>query len=147
MFVEVKFKKMRTDAIIPSFATSGSACFDFHAWCPVEEYFLDPGASVVVFTGLVCEIPKGFEMQVRPRSGLAAKKSITIMNSPGTIDSDYRGEIKVILHNGGDDVFVIKKGDRIAQGAVRKIPEVMIVEADELSVTKRDVGGFGSTGV
>lgn len=105
-----------------------------------------PGEIKMVGTGLKVEVPEGFEIQVRPRSGLAIDKSITVMNSPGTIDSDFRGEIMIILANFGNENFYINKGDRIAQGALCPVYKAMFVEA-ELSTTERGEGGFGSTGV
>ena len=152
MSIKIKFKKLRDGAIIPKFTTKGSVCFDLYALSVgpkggIKTVFLDPGARHLVGTGLACEIPEGYEMVVRPRSGLAWRKGLTIVNSPATIDSDYRGEIIVILQNTGSEVIRIEKGDRIAQGAVRVVPEIEIIEVDELSVTERGTGGFGSTGV
>ena len=107
---------------------------------------LEPGKSVIIPTGLSVAIPNNFEIQIRPRSGLAAKKKISVLNTPGTIDSDYRGEIKVILINLGDDTFVIEKGLRIAQMVVCPIVKAQIEEVKDLNNTIRGEGGFGSTG-
>jgi dUTP pyrophosphatase len=107
---------------------------------------LNPGARFAVPTGLVIEIPDGFEGQVRPRSGLALKHAVTCLNSPGTIDSDYRGEVKVILVNLGDDDFVITRGMRIAQLVIAPVTRVEILEIEESGATARGAGGFGSTG-
>lgn len=98
-------------------------------------------------TGLVFELPEGYEMQVRPRSGLALKHGITLPNAPGTIDADYRGELKVILHNGGTEPFVIRRGDRIAQLVFARHEAPILIESDDVSATARGAGGFGSTGV
>ncbi len=125
--------------------TEGSAGFDLPAanTDPVE---LDPGGSAVIPTGLVLEIPEGFEGQVRPRSGLALRHGITLTNSPGTIDADYRGEIAVLLINHGPDPFVVYRGQRIAQLVIQHLPQVRFEEVSRLSATSRGEGGFGSTG-
>jgi dUTP pyrophosphatase len=141
----VKYKKISADAYEPVRATSGSAAFDI---CSCEDLEVPVGRTVLVGTGLSLEIPPGFEGQVRPRSGLSKKHSITIPNSPGTIDSDYRGEVKVLLSNGGYRPFSIEKGMRIAQLVIAEVPEFVFVEsADDLTYTDRGDGGFGSTGV
>jgi len=106
-----------------------------------------PGKQRIIDTGLSVAVPEGYELQVRPRSGLSFKHKITVTNSPGTIDSDYRGEIKIIIFNLGEEDFVINKGDRIAQGVVNKIEQFDIQEVDDLDETERGGGGFGSTGV
>ena len=127
-------------------ATSGSAGFDLVA--AIEDtIFLAPGSSILVPCGFSLELPKNFEAQVRPRSGLALKNSITVLNSPGTIDSDYRGEIGVILINHGEKKFEINRGMRIAQIVFVKLPEIEIIESKKLSQTDRGKGGFGSTGL
>lgn len=108
---------------------------------------IQPSKRAMVQTGLAVEIPKGFEIQVRPRSGLALKHGITITNSPGTVDSDYRGELCVILHNLGDEDFVVQRGDRIAQLVMAPVARATIIEVDDFdSTTNRGAGGFGSTG-
>jgi dUTP pyrophosphatase len=107
---------------------------------------LAPGARALVPTGLVLELPPGFEAQVRPRSGLALRHGITVLNSPGTIDSDYRGEVGVLLANLGDQVFAIARGERIAQLVVQRVERVELIEAARPSKTSRGAGGFGSTG-
>ena len=106
-----------------------------------------PGKQRIIDTGLSVAVPEGYELQVRPRSGLSFKHKITVTNSPGTINSDYRGEIKIIIFNLGEEDFVINKGDRIAQGVVNKIEQFDIQEVDDLDETERGGGGFGSTGV
>ena len=130
---------------LPQRASAGSAGLDLRA-AVAEEVVLAPGARVLVPTGLVIEIPPGWEGQVRPRSGLALRHGITLPNAPGTIDSDYRGELAVILANGGSEPFAIRRGDRIAQLVVAPVASVEWVEADELSSSGREGGGFGSTG-
>jgi len=130
---------------LPAYATSHSAGADLYA--AVEfDLTIKPGESAMVPTGLHFEIPEGFEVQVRPRSGLAAKNQVTVLNSPGTIDSDYRGEVKVILINHGKAPFIVKRGDRIAQMVVGKVEQASFEKADSLSETSRGHGGFGSTG-
>ena len=108
---------------------------------------VEPGGSAIIPTGLMVSIPKGYEIQIRPRSGLAAKKKITVLNTPGTIDSDYRGEIKVILINLNNKTFEVQKGLRIAQMVVCPVIKAQIQEVDELNDTVRGKGGFGSTGI
>jgi dUTP pyrophosphatase len=130
---------------LPAPASAGSAGLDLRA--AVEgEVVLAPGGRVLVPTGLVLEIPPGWEGQVRPRSGLALRHGITLPNAPGTIDSDYRGELLVILANGGGEPFTVRRGDRIAQLVVAPVANVEWVESDELSASVRERGGFGSTG-
>ena len=128
----------------PTYATSGAAGMDVVA---AESLTLEPGARHAVATGFAMAIPGGFEVQVRPRSGLALKHGVTCLNSPGTIDSDYRGEVKVILANLGEEPFVIARGDRIAQFVVAPVTRAAFVEVDALDATARGDGGFGSTGV
>lgn len=129
---------------MPSYATDGAAGMDLRA---SEEMELPPGGRSAVRTGICIEIPCGWEGQVRPRSGLALKHGVTLLNSPGTIDSDYRGEIRVILVNFGQEIFSIKKGDRIAQIIFSPHGRAELRETEEISDTKRASGGFGSTGV
>ena len=133
------------DLPLPAYETPGAAGMDVRA--AVEQPLtLAPGAIALVPTGLVIELPAGFEMQVRPRSGLAAKYGITLPNSPATIDWDYRGEVRVIMQNLGREPFVIERGARIAQMVLQRVPRVTWVEAEELSATTRGAGGFGHTG-
>lgn len=139
----VKFLKLHEDAVIPTRGTALAAGLDL---CCVEEFILNPGDIKLVSTGLAMELPPSHEGQVRPRSGLAAKHGVTVLNSPGTIDEDYRGEIKVILINHGLRTFIGHKGDRIAQLVVAKVVIPEVVETTELSGTQRGEGGFGSTG-
>lgn len=130
---------------LPEYATSLSAGMDLRANV-AEPMMLAPLQRALVPTGISIELPAGFEAQIRPRSGLAAKNGVTILNSPGTIDADYRGEIKVILVNLSDQPFTIQPGDRIAQMVVAKHEKVEWQLSDNLDATERDAGGFGSTG-
>lgn len=133
----------RIDLPLPAYETPGSAGMDLRA---AEAATLKPGARYLMPTGLSIALPPGFEAQVRPRSGLAVKHGVTVLNSPGTIDSDYRGEIKVPLINHGTEDFVIAKGDRIAQMVVASVIQAKWVEVDNLEETTRGSGGFGSSG-
>ena len=132
------------DLPLPSYETSGSAGMDVRA---AEELVIAPSKRGLIGTGFAFAIPAGYEIQVRPRSGLALKKGIGILNTPGTIDSDYRGELKVILINHGDEDFVIQRGDRIAQIVVAPVQRGNLVEVEDLDETARGSGGFGSTGI
>ena len=138
--------KAEKGAVIPHYATEGAAGADISAYlsAPVT---LRPGEYKAIPTGLFMEIPEGYEVQVRPRSGLALKHGITVLNAPGTIDSDYRGEVKVILINHSSEAFTIQNGDRIAQIVVARVHRLPFVQVDDLSATERGEGGFGSTGV
>ena len=129
----------------PIYKTPGSAGMDIRANIP-KSLFIASGDRVTVPTGIFVEIPENFEIQVRPRSGLAAKSGITVLNSPGTIDSDYRGEIKVILINHSSDFFEIKDGDRIAQIVVSRVEKINWQDIAKSTITERGIGGFGSTG-
>jgi dUTP pyrophosphatase len=136
------------DLPLPAYETPGAAGMDLRAAVAEgEPLTLQPGGRALVPTGFVFEIPDGFEAQVRPRSGLAFKHGITCLNTPGTIDSDYRGEVKVLLVNLGQEVFSVARGMRIAQMVVAPVTQVRVVEQSETSATPRGAGGFGSTGV
>jgi dUTP pyrophosphatase len=146
--IKIKIKRLSEDFAdieLPHYATSGSAGMDIRAAIK-EDVILEPGKVELIPTNLSVEIPVGYEIQVRPRSGLAANHSIGILNSPGTIDSDYRGEIKVILMNFGKEDFKISKGDRIAQLILSKIYIAKIEEVKDLNSSHRGEGGFGHTG-
>jgi dUTP pyrophosphatase len=130
---------------LPSYETEGAAGMDVRAAID-EPLSLAPGAITLVPTGLALEVPPGFEMQVRPRSGLAAKHGITLPNSPATIDSDYRGEVRVIVQNLGAEPFLIERGLRIGQFVLQRVPRVAWDEVEVLSATERGAGGFGHTG-
>ena len=128
---------------LPAYASAGAAGMDVVA---AESLWLRPGQRHAVATGFALGIPEGWEVQVRPRSGLALNHGITCLNTPGTIDSDYRGEVKVILANLSDEMFAIKRGDRIAQLVPAQVQRAVLIEVDELDATERGAGGFGSTG-
>ncbi len=146
MSVVVRFRKKDEKVVLPSYETAGSAGADLraHISSPVT---INPGERKLIGTGLYPEIPDGYEIQVRPRSGLSVKRGITVLNTPGTVDSDYRGEICVNIINLSDGSFVINDGDRIAQAVVAPVVQALFEETDELSSTERGEGGFGSTGV
>jgi dUTP pyrophosphatase len=141
--VEVKRLPHGGGLPLPAYATSGAAGMDVVS---AESVTIAPGARHAVATGLALAIPDGYEIQVRPRSGLALKHGITVPNTPGTIDSDYRGELKVILINLGTEPFVIARGDRVAQLVLAPVVQAAWDEVDELDATERGEGGFGSTG-
>ncbi len=143
--LEIKFVS-KLGVKIPEYRTSGSAGCDVCAFLE-EEIVLKAGKRAAIPTGLFVSIPEGYEIQVRPRSGLSLKNGITVLNSPGTIDSDYRGEICIILINLGDEDFVIRNGDRIAQLVISSVTQGVFVRTDSLDSTERGSGGFGSTGV
>ena len=148
MSIELRFARLGPgdgDVDLPSYATEGSSGMDVRA-AVTETLTLEPGARAAVPTGLAVEIPAGFELQVRPRSGLALKHGIMVVNAPGTIDSDYRGEIRVILGNTGSEAFRIERGDRIAQLVLAPVTRARIVLGEGLGMTDRGDGGFGSTG-
>lgn len=130
---------------LPRYETPGAAGLDLRA-ALTEPLRIEPGDSCLVPTGLTMAIPVGFEGQVRPRSGLAAKHGVTVLNSPGTIDSDYRGEVKVILVNHGRKPFVVERGERIAQLVLAPVAQLDLVGVDSLDATERGAGGFGHTG-
>ena len=131
---------------LPSYETAGAAGMDIRA-AVSDPIVLAPGQRALVPTGFIFEIPQGFEVQVRPRSGIAFKNGVTCLNTPGTIDSDYRGEVKVLLINLGQEDFTIERGMRIAQLVVAPVVQARVQEADAFSETQRGGGGFGSTGV
>ena len=146
--MRVKFKKLHPDATLPFYATPGSSGFDLVA---IEDVTIPRGETRLIQTGLAVEIPEGFEMQVRPRSGLSLKTPLRVANSPGTVDQDFRGQVCVIMTNAGllqsEDWITITKGDRIAQGVICPVVRVDLEFAqEELTETKRGDGGFGSSG-
>ena len=142
---KIQIKKLSNSVSIPKYETSGSSGMDIAAHIE-NNIIINPGEKALVSTGFSVAIPKGYEIQIRPRSGLAAKKNITVLNTPGTIDADYRGEIKVILINLGKEKFVVENGERIAQMVVCPVVQANLEEVKELSETKRGSSGFGSTG-
>ncbi|MCR5285999.1 MAG: dUTP diphosphatase [Treponema sp.] len=133
-------------AVIPEYKTAGAAGADVCALIE-SDLLLKAGSRAIIPTGLFFEIPEGYEIQVRPRSGLAAKNGVTVLNTPGTIDSDYRGELKIILINLGEEDFTIHRGDRIAQIIFAPVIQAAFLPVQELSLTERGSSGFGSTGV
>jgi len=146
--IPIKIKRLSeefNDIPLPSYSTPGSAGLDIRA-AVADELIISPGEIKLVPTNLSVEIPEGYEIQVRPRSGLAAKHGISIPNAPGTIDSDYRGEIKIILINLGKEDFKILRGDRIAQLVVSKVYKAEFIISEELVESRRGSGGFGHTG-
>ncbi|RAX54993.1 deoxyuridine 5'-triphosphate nucleotidohydrolase [Helicobacter sp. 16-1353] len=142
--MNLKIKKLNNDAILPKYQSSGASGFDLHS---VEDLDILPSEFIAVKTGLSFEIPSGYEIQVRPRSGLAFKNGISVLNTPGTIDSDYRGEVMVILFNFSKNIFNIKKGDRIAQAILSQVFQANLILSDSLDTTERGNSGFGSTGI
>ena len=143
---EILIKRLSKNIILPKYETSGSSGLDLSAniKTPVK---IEPGKTTIIPTGISVSIPKNFEIQIRPRSGLAAKNQITVLNTPGTIDADYRGEIKVILINLSKETFVVENGARIAQMVVCPVIKAKLKEVDSLDNTSRGSGGFGSTGM
>ena len=144
--IEVKVKKLHPNAIVPRYMTEHAAGMDL---CTVadEPVVLAPGERALLPTGLAMEIPPGYEGQVRPRSGLALKKGIALVNSPGTIDADYRGEIGIIIINHGNEAVEIMPGDRVAQLIIAPVTRAALIEVDGLNDTARNSGGFGHTGL
>ena len=143
--VKILVKKFDKNIKIPAYKTSGASGMDLVAYIK-KKIIINPGKTAMVSTGIAVAIPKNYEIQIRPRSGLAAKNSISVLNTPGTIDSDYRGEIKIILINLGKKSFVVKSGDRIAQMILCPVAKGTFKEVKKLPKTIRGKGGFGSTG-
>ncbi|AQM65509.1 dUTP diphosphatase [Helicobacter pylori] len=142
--MKIKIQKIHPNALIPKYQTEGSSGFDLHA---VEEVTIKPHSVGLVKIGICLSLEVGYELQVRTRSGLALNHQVMVLNSPGTVDNDYRGEIKVILANLSDKDFKVQIGDRIAQGVVQKTYKAEFIECERLDETSRGSGGFGSTGV
>jgi dUTP pyrophosphatase len=150
MSVQVKLRRLAhaQGLELPAYQSAGAAGLDLMAAIPAHaRLVIEPGARELVPTGLTMELPQGYEAQVRPRSGLALKSGVTVLNSPGTIDSDYRGEIGVILINLGAEPFEITRGARIAQMVIAPVTQAQLIEVSEINETSRGAGGFGSTGV
>lgn len=141
----IKRAEWAKDIQTPCYMTKGAAGMDLHA-AVESEINVAPGKVALVPTGLYAAVPEGYELQIRPRSGLALKNGIGVLNSPGTIDSDYRGEIKIIIINLGQENFIIKRNDRIAQMVLSPVSKALIKEVDDLPPTERNIGGFGHTG-
>jgi len=144
--IKVKRAEDAKDLPVPTYASKGSAGLDLFA-CVENDLVINPGEIKLIRTGIFIELPDGYEAQIRPRSGLALKYGIGILNSPGTIDSDYRGEIGIILINFGNQPFTIKRGDRIAQMIISQYVKAEFYEVEALDTTTRGSGGFGSTGI
>ncbi|MDO8146145.1 dUTP diphosphatase [Helicobacter pylori] len=142
--MKIKIQKIHPNALIPKYQTEGSSGFDLHA---VEEVIIKSHSVGLVKIGICLSLEVGYELQVRTRSGLALNHQVMVLNSPGTVDNDYRGEIKVILANLSDKDFKVQVGDRIAQGVVQKTYKAEFIECERLDETSRGSGGFGSTGV
>ena len=143
--VKVLIKKLSPSVQLPSYKTSGASGMDLMAFIE-KPIHLKPGKSCLVTTGLSVAFPKEYEIQIRPRSGLAARNNISVLNTPGTIDSDYRGELKIILFNHGGENFIINNNDRVAQMVLTPIIKMELEETNELPESIRNEGGFGSTG-
>ena len=143
---EILIKRFSKDINLPKYETEGSSGMDLAAHIE-NSILIEPGNTVMVPTGIAVSIPKNFEIQIRPRSGLAARNKISVLNTPGTIDADYRGEIKVILINLSKETFVVENGARIAQMVVCPVIKAKLKEVDSLDNTSRGSGGFGSTGM
>jgi dUTP pyrophosphatase len=142
--MKLSFKLIHKDAVLPEYAHHGDAGMDVRS---VDDVDIPARSRALVHTGLVANIPFGYELQVRPRSGLALKKGVTVLNTPGTVDCGYRGEIGVILANFGEETFSVRKGDKIAQMVFAPVTIAEISESSEVDETDRGAGGFGSTGV
>ena len=143
---EILIKRLSREVPLPKYETNGSSGLDLAA-CIDKNIEIKPGKTEIIPTGLAIAIPKNFEIQIRPRSGLAAKNQISVLNSPGTIDADYRGELKVILINLSNEIFIVEKGLRIAQMVLCPVVKTKLREVESLENTERGSGGFGSTGV
>ena len=144
--ISLKIRKANPDAVLPEYETEGAAGMDLRAFLR-EDLHIPPLGRAKIPTGLFMEILPGYEGQIRPRSGLAARFGVTVLNAPGTIDSDYRGEVEVLLINLGSESFTVKSGDRIAQLVIAQVLKAEISEAFSLGETERGAGGFGSTGI
>lgn len=143
MKINVEIKKLDEKAFVPEYQSKEAAGFDFHS---IETVTLKKGERALIATGLAMALSYGYELQIRPRSGLAYKNGITVLNAPGTVDSDYRGEVKVLLINHGSEDFIVNEGDRIAQGVIAEVTQAKFNVVNELDDTNRGESGFGSTG-
>ena len=142
---EILIKRLSKDVLLPKYETDGSSGMDLAAYLE-DEILIKPGKTAIIPTGLSVSVPNSFEIQIRPRSGLAAKNQISVLNTPGTIDADYRGELKVILINHSEKIFKVKRGLRIAQMVLCPVIKATLKDVETLDETKRGLGGFGSTG-
>ena len=143
MKISIQIKKLSDDAVVPVYQSKEAAGFDFHS---IEDKVLEAGERGLIKTGLSMALSFGYELQIRPRSGLAFKHGLTVLNAPGTVDSDYRGEVMVLLINHGTEAYKVAKGERIAQGVIQEVTQAKFSVVDELEDTDRGVSGFGSTG-
>jgi dUTP pyrophosphatase len=143
MIIDVKIEKVHKDAIIPTYGHDDDACCDLYV---IEDYLIPAAQSRLLRTGIAIEIPTGYEVQIRPRSGLALKHGLTIVNAPGTVDAQYRNEIRILLLNTGSKPVSILKGDRAAQMCIKPVYTMHFTEVDKLSDSERGLGGWGSTG-
>lgn len=142
--IDIRIKQIHKDSILPKYQSNGASGFDLHS---VDDVEILSSQIIGIRTGLAFEIPNGFELQIRPRSGLAIKHGISVLNTPGTIDSDYRGEIIVILVNFSKDIFCVRKGDRVAQAILSRVFFANLISSNELKSSNRGNNGFGSTGI
>ncbi len=140
---KIRVKKIKDNAVTPHYEHDGDAGMDLYA---VEDFTLRPGQRELIPTGFQVEVPNGYEMQIRPKSGLALKHGITVLNTPGTVDSCYRGEVGVIMLNASDRDYEVKVGEKVAQAVIAKVEKAVIEEVEDLTQTQRGSGGFGSTG-
>ncbi|MDK2846956.1 MAG: dUTP pyrophosphatase [Desulfuromonadales bacterium] len=143
--ITIKVKRLRSEAVLPAYMSQHAAGMDLFA-CPDEEMIVKPGCRAIVPTGIAIAIPVGYEGQVRPRSGLAIHRGVTLVNTPGTIDSDYRGELGIIIINHGNEDFIVTAGDRIAQLVIAPVQKAILEQVEQLDATERNDGGFGHTG-
>jgi dUTP pyrophosphatase len=143
MMIDIKIEKLHKEAEIPIYSYHDDACCDLFV---VEDYTVRVGQRILARTGIAIEIPTGYEVQIRSRSGLVLKQGLIILNAPGTIDCQYRNEIKLILMNVGDKLITLRKGDRVAQACVKPVYKINFIEVDELNESNRNLNGFGSTG-
>ena len=141
--VKVNIEKVHKDAIIPTYSHHDDACCDLYI---VEDYTIHPGQRMLLRTGIAIEIPTGFEVQLRPRSGLALKHGLTLVNAPGTVDAQYRNEVKILIMNMGTELVSLRKGDRCAQMCIKPVYKFDFQEVDKLNPSDRGFGGWGSTG-
>jgi dUTP pyrophosphatase len=144
--ITIKVKRLRAGAVMPAYMSKHAAGMDLYA-CPDEAVTLEPGERCLVPTGIALAIPAGYEGQVRPRSGLALHRGVTLVNSPGTIDADYRGEVGIIIINHGAESFIVSPGERIAQLVIAPVQQAVLETVEELEETGRNGGGFGHTGL
>jgi dUTP pyrophosphatase len=144
--IHIPIQRLHPEALRPERQTAGAAGWDLHA-CLAEDQIIEPGGRAAIPSGWAVAVPQGYEIQVRPRSGLAWRQGVTVVNAPGTIDSDYRGEVKILLVNLGREAFRIRHGDRVGQMVLARVPAGILEEVETLEATDRGAGGFGHTGL